>query len=154
MITRVVVRVERVRRKAGVEWTWTLSGRDISLRVSPGIELHTNQLTGATKISLRATLLGDNSWERHLTQKAVAGQLRFKDLMLEMNEGEDGKEEEKRQGSNDEDWNPIGKSHQRVEKGSSQAICGCGDEEKEVIREVKPQTVFFYSVQNSATRCK
>ena len=87
--------------------------------------------------------LGDNSWERHLTQKAVAGQLRFKDLMLEMNEGEDGKEEEKRQGSNDEDWNPIGKSHQRVEKGSSQAICGCGDEEKEVIREVKPQTVFF-----------
>ena len=87
--------------------------------------------------------LGDNSWERHLTQKAVAGQLRFKDLMLEMNEGEDGKEEEKRQGSNDEDWNPIGKSHQRVEKGSSQAICGCGDEEKEVIREIKPQTVFF-----------
>ena len=87
--------------------------------------------------------LGDNSWERHLTQKAVAGQLRFKDLMQEMNEGEDGEEEEKRQGSNDEDWNPLGKSHQRVEQGSSQAICGCGDEEKEVIREVKPQTVFF-----------
>lgn len=99
--------------------------------------------------------LGDNSWERHLTQKAVAGQLRFKDLMQEMKEGEDGEEEEKRQGSDDEEWNPLGKSHQRVEQGSSQASCGCGDEEKEVIREIKPHTnCFFYAIQNSATRYK
>ena len=60
MITRVVLRVEStVSNKGSVRWE--LSGGDISLTVSPGTELDTNQLAGATQISLQATLLGD--WE-------------------------------------------------------------------------------------------
>ena len=62
MITRVVVRVESTVskkgrcRKASVEWK--LSGGDISVPVSPGTELDTNQLAGASQISLQATLSG------------------------------------------------------------------------------------------------
>ena len=62
MITRVVVRVEStVSYEASVEWE--LSGGDISLTVSPGTELDTNQLVGATQISLQATLPGGGDSE-------------------------------------------------------------------------------------------
>ena len=57
MITRVVLRVESTAYYGGsVEWK--LSGGDTSLLVIPGTELDTNQLAGATQISLQATLLG------------------------------------------------------------------------------------------------
>ena len=57
-ISRVVVRVEsRVSERASVRWE--VSGGGNSLTVSPGTELDTNQLAGATQISLQATLLAD-----------------------------------------------------------------------------------------------
>ena len=73
MITRVVLRVEStvycwdsdikrwVEVDGGASVRWKLSWgvwEDISLTVSPGTELDTNQLAGATQISLQATLLG------------------------------------------------------------------------------------------------
>ena len=65
MITRVVVRVESTADgNASVEWK--LSGGDISVPVSPGTELDTNQLAGASQISLQATLTGGKRNEPHL----------------------------------------------------------------------------------------
>ena len=54
MITRVVVRVEST-DSDGASVEWELSGGDIGLPVSPGTELDTNQLAGASQISLQAT---------------------------------------------------------------------------------------------------
>jgi len=61
--------------------------------------------------------------ERQLTQKFLAGQLSFKDLMQEMNEKDDREDEDEyRQDSDDEDWKPSPvKSRPRATRGSSQA---------------------------------
>ena len=96
MITRVVVRVESgVYRydwdsKRWVESTdstedsveWKLSGGDISVPVSPGTELDTNQLAGASQISLQATLAGggdDNTrlFSTSKKQKTEGSQLKL-----------------------------------------------------------------------------
>ena len=62
IIDRVVVRVNSTVSEGG-SGLWRLSGGDISLTVSPGTELDTNQLAGATQISLQATLPGGGDSE-------------------------------------------------------------------------------------------
>ena len=64
IIDRVVVRVNSTVSEGG-SGLWRLSGGDISLTVSPGTELNTNQLAGATQISLQATLQGGRWWWDH-----------------------------------------------------------------------------------------
>ena len=84
MITRVVVRVEsgihsydqesnkwvESTDSDGASVEWELSGGDISVPVSPGTELDTNQLAGASQISLQATLNGgvNEDFSLHETQ--------------------------------------------------------------------------------------
>ena len=62
MITRVVLRVESKVSSGAFVW-WSVSGGDTSLIVRPGRELDTNQLAGATQISLQARLLGGQGYD-------------------------------------------------------------------------------------------
>ena len=65
VVDRVVLRLESTVYQ-GASVRWQLCGGDICLMPRSGAELDTNQLAGATRISLQATLVGgegDNAWQ-------------------------------------------------------------------------------------------
>ena len=134
MITRVVLRVEStVSNKGSVRWE--LSGGDISLTVSPGTELDTNQLAGANQISLQATLLGRSYNDSKLfrsprtEEKQLNTQLKL--LVYFARSGTDQDQQEDRQ------TEKTKKSDKEGEAGDTQE----GDREEEIIDEPAAQEV-------------